>query len=230
MAERKRRFKTGCLTCRRRRIKCDEKKPYCERCKSAHIICDGYQSPRQLVPSHQSTNQCNDLENQPGFPTPSTITISKVEAPLFAYPNSPGTLQRLHPRAREILGHQQYSSRTAKLLFRHDHLYFWRDYLLGIAWDTEYVFDAVIALGTIHRAVIMLSDSKDKWRGLDNKVAAFQIYATALNKISEQCREIGGIPSEMMIAVLLLLTYFEVCWLVVPNYIVYTQRSPVLRG
>lgn len=36
------RSKTGCLTCRRRRIKCDECKPFCQNCIRSHRICSGY--------------------------------------------------------------------------------------------------------------------------------------------------------------------------------------------
>ncbi|KAJ5684715.1 uncharacterized protein N7477_001060 [Penicillium maclennaniae] len=32
----------GCKTCRRRRVKCDEGKPHCQRCCKANIQCDGY--------------------------------------------------------------------------------------------------------------------------------------------------------------------------------------------
>ncbi|KAJ3460567.1 hypothetical protein MRS44_011434 [Fusarium solani] len=43
---RQRRFatkvRTGCITCRIRRIKCDEAKPYCHRCTSTGRKCDGY--------------------------------------------------------------------------------------------------------------------------------------------------------------------------------------------
>ncbi|KAH7269063.1 uncharacterized protein BKA55DRAFT_629674 [Fusarium redolens] len=34
--------KTGCLTCKIRRVKCDEKKPACHRCTSTGRKCDGY--------------------------------------------------------------------------------------------------------------------------------------------------------------------------------------------
>lgn len=34
--------KTGCGTCRLRRIKCDEARPYCARCASTGRTCDGY--------------------------------------------------------------------------------------------------------------------------------------------------------------------------------------------
>jgi hypothetical protein len=38
----KRRTKTGCLTCRKRRIKCDEGKPHCNNCIKTNRNCEGY--------------------------------------------------------------------------------------------------------------------------------------------------------------------------------------------
>ncbi|CEJ53866.1 Putative Transcription factor [Penicillium brasilianum] len=43
----KRRVKTGCLTCRKRRIKCGEEKPICSNCVKSKRICEGY--ARQVV-------------------------------------------------------------------------------------------------------------------------------------------------------------------------------------
>ncbi|WDK19139.1 hypothetical protein CGRA01v4_10426 [Colletotrichum graminicola] len=34
--------RSGCLTCKIRRVKCDERKPTCSRCEKADIDCDGY--------------------------------------------------------------------------------------------------------------------------------------------------------------------------------------------
>ncbi|ATZ57742.1 hypothetical protein BCIN_15g02830 [Botrytis cinerea B05.10] len=34
--------RTGCWTCRKRRVKCDEKKPDCSRCEASGFKCDGY--------------------------------------------------------------------------------------------------------------------------------------------------------------------------------------------
>ncbi|OBR14706.1 C6 zinc finger domain protein [Colletotrichum higginsianum IMI 349063] len=39
------RVKTGCITCKIRRVKCDEKRPCCSRCLSTGRKCDGYVSP-----------------------------------------------------------------------------------------------------------------------------------------------------------------------------------------
>ncbi|KAH8686408.1 hypothetical protein BGZ61DRAFT_355463 [Ilyonectria robusta] len=38
-----RKVRTGCLTCKQ--VKCDERKPICERCTSGHRKCDGYAPP-----------------------------------------------------------------------------------------------------------------------------------------------------------------------------------------
>ncbi|KAF4513515.1 hypothetical protein G6O67_000779 [Ophiocordyceps sinensis] len=38
----KKRTKTGCLTCRKRRIKCDENKPICKNCVKSKRECEGY--------------------------------------------------------------------------------------------------------------------------------------------------------------------------------------------
>ncbi|KAJ5175954.1 uncharacterized protein N7482_001831 [Penicillium canariense] len=38
----KKRTKTGCLTCRKRRIKCGEEKPICSNCIKSKRICEGY--------------------------------------------------------------------------------------------------------------------------------------------------------------------------------------------
>ncbi|KAH7370357.1 hypothetical protein BKA65DRAFT_15536 [Rhexocercosporidium sp. MPI-PUGE-AT-0058] len=44
------RAKTGCVTCKFRKVKCDERKPFCARCEGFGVKCDGYAAtkpPRQ---------------------------------------------------------------------------------------------------------------------------------------------------------------------------------------
>lgn len=43
--------KTGCRTCRVRRVKCDERKPDCRRCEVFGVGCDGYAEPKPRGPS-----------------------------------------------------------------------------------------------------------------------------------------------------------------------------------
>ncbi|KAI0377967.1 hypothetical protein F5Y04DRAFT_168812 [Hypomontagnella monticulosa] len=37
--------RTGCITCKNRRVKCDEKKPSCNRCQRSGHLCAGYEDP-----------------------------------------------------------------------------------------------------------------------------------------------------------------------------------------
>ncbi|KAK0744258.1 hypothetical protein B0T18DRAFT_448733 [Schizothecium vesticola] len=37
--------RTGCVTCKSRHVRCDERKPTCERCEKANVPCAGYTAP-----------------------------------------------------------------------------------------------------------------------------------------------------------------------------------------
>ncbi|KAL1894020.1 hypothetical protein Sste5346_006162 [Sporothrix stenoceras] len=53
-----RKDRTGCITCKIRRVKCDEEKPACKRCTSTGRTCDGYApvtAPRRSSPSDKQT-------------------------------------------------------------------------------------------------------------------------------------------------------------------------------
>lgn len=63
--------KTGCMTCRKRRIKCDEAKPACLQCTESLRKCEGYQPPQTwLFRPRKSVNKTRDnytLVNMPGI-------------------------------------------------------------------------------------------------------------------------------------------------------------------
>ncbi|KAK0724076.1 hypothetical protein B0H67DRAFT_480276 [Lasiosphaeris hirsuta] len=56
--------KTGCATCRIRKIKCDENKPFCKKCTDTSRTCDGYESPFRLVTS-QATGTSSSPQRTP---------------------------------------------------------------------------------------------------------------------------------------------------------------------
>ncbi|KAK4448742.1 hypothetical protein QBC34DRAFT_380972 [Podospora aff. communis PSN243] len=55
------RSRSGCITCKIRRVKCDEAKPACQRCTSTGRVCDGYASS---TTSHQSRRALADAVRQ----------------------------------------------------------------------------------------------------------------------------------------------------------------------
>lgn len=222
MADRKRRRRTGCLTCRARRVKCDEAKPVCERCDAANIECAGYEEkrhidirqPKRTTPVPQAdtpaTSPSSTFQNHSGslFPVP---RFRADGLPLVALPNLPTATQRPHAQARDVLAYHQFLFRTLPILFPSDHLNFWRDYLCQQAWEAEYTYEAIIALGSLHRAVLLMSRSSknDQDRGLDIKVIAFQRYTQSLQELSNKFQDPKE-PMALLIGTLILWAYFEV--------------------
>ncbi|OAA73091.1 C6 zinc finger domain protein [Akanthomyces lecanii RCEF 1005] len=73
--------KTGCMTCRARRVKCDETKPACARCISAKRKCGGYVYP--TTPS-QHTSPETSISEQPTLSTaPHGHTPTQKERQIF---------------------------------------------------------------------------------------------------------------------------------------------------
>lgn len=131
--------------------------------------------------------------------------------PLVALPNNPTPAQRPHARARDVLAYHQYLFRTVHVLFPACYLHFWRDTLCQEAWESEYIYDTITALGSLHRASLLLAGSEEnaKTRGADTKVTALQTYTMAIQGLSRQLKSEPP-SSDLVIAVLLLLAYFEV--------------------
>jgi len=80
----KRRTKTGCMTCRKRRIKCDEAHPSCNNCKKSKRECLGYDPVfrEQSIPGHS-----NPASNSKSSPAPSSPSSRGPETP-SSHPDS----------------------------------------------------------------------------------------------------------------------------------------------
>jgi hypothetical protein len=218
------RSRTGCLSCRHRRVKCDERKPSCKRCESANIYCTGYEQKQyvgsrrsQLVTSDTGTEQPSSDDRSPldesdhTFPVPSPARVREDGPPPVLLPNYPRPDQRPGHGARHVLGYHQFLSRTLPLLFPREHMYFWRDLLCEEAWGIEYIHLTMTALGNLHRGVLMLSANEEitQRSGLEIKIHAVQAYTQALQELSSQMDDAKKTPN-LLIAVFCLMAYFEV--------------------
>ncbi|EEB05643.2 transcription factor Moc3 [Schizosaccharomyces japonicus yFS275] len=112
----KRRTKTGCFTCRRRRIKCDEAKPYCMNCTKSNRKCEGYAVP---VPS-----AAHPLGNgSPPDPTAANAAVGHPVAiagsivppmPSPSAGDNPGGVPGLMPNELPQLNHPQAANPMAQ--------------------------------------------------------------------------------------------------------------------
>ena len=219
MEESKRRTRTGCLTCRARRVKCDETKPTCRRCEAANVECNGYEQKRHVnarrskrsasvvgAPRVHAAGCVSDHQIAPAHPK-----FREDGLPLIGFPNIPNLAQRPHDRARDLLAYHQFMFRTLFTLFPPEHLHFWRESMCEAAWDTEYIYDAIMALGTVHRCCLMRSqsDEEDQNRSMDTQVIAAKAYTTALQKLSHDI-EVAKKTMPLLIGTLVFFAYLEV--------------------
>ncbi|OTB03779.1 hypothetical protein M426DRAFT_173071 [Hypoxylon sp. CI-4A] len=95
--------RTGCITCKIRRVKCDETKPSCTRCLTTGRKCDGYEGtlpPRQKRKTPTPTTS----PNLSAYPVPSTFSSSSST---HGGGNSSSTQRTLRPLAADIEGTEQ---------------------------------------------------------------------------------------------------------------------------
>ncbi|RPB21784.1 hypothetical protein L211DRAFT_851239 [Terfezia boudieri ATCC MYA-4762] len=88
----RKRTKTGCLTCRKRRIKCGEERPICANCVKSKRTCEGYN--QRVV----FKDGMNSLRAVTGIPGASSIPIDRRYYPHPIQP-APPALQTLQPIA-----------------------------------------------------------------------------------------------------------------------------------
>ncbi|PVI01507.1 hypothetical protein DM02DRAFT_613565 [Periconia macrospinosa] len=122
--------KTGCMTCRVRRVKCDEAKPYCLRCTSTGRTCDGYPTLATTASS------------------PHEDTPSPPESLIAAFP---GLTLRSQGEKNAF---QFFKSHTVKDLSGFFDSNFWGFEVLQASHTIPAIRHAVISLAAMHRKFV----------------------------------------------------------------------------
>ncbi|KAH8894335.1 hypothetical protein GQ53DRAFT_821418 [Thozetella sp. PMI_491] len=78
---------TGCVTCKKRKIKCDESKPFCNRCTSSARQCGGYTSPfaRESAVVSCETPESTFLPPSPSVALTNSRMVNSREHQAFRY-------------------------------------------------------------------------------------------------------------------------------------------------
>ncbi|CAD0110264.1 unnamed protein product, partial [Aureobasidium uvarum] len=87
------RARTGCITCRIRRVKCDEAQPSCQKCLSTGRKCDGYVASQPSSPNHNRELSLNVYKS--GEESSAIDFFLRVSIPQFAG-NSPSEFWNRH--------------------------------------------------------------------------------------------------------------------------------------
>lgn len=75
----KRRTRTGCLTCRKRRIKCDGRKPSCYNCERSKKVCLGYEDPAKSLKRRKANKEDKNNSDKVTSPELSDNCINSTE-------------------------------------------------------------------------------------------------------------------------------------------------------
>jgi hypothetical protein len=160
-------------------------------------VCDGYPAPRRASPS------------SPGaLSTTSGSTRSspkRSESPTFE-----PAVRQVNWRQERLPLYHHFVTTSVLRLFRHDHVNFWRDEVAQMSYGVDIVYEALLAIGAVHRASLLACQYENFEEASRVKVLGFQAYGNALRLLPHYLAQSG--PSDIMavLIVLMLLTYFEV--------------------
>ena len=205
------RVRTGCYTCRRRRIKCDERRPACDRCRNANFRCEGYEELRSVhdsslrpgASSQLSGHMDRSLASSSASPHPSELSQRLIEELPW---------RRTQWRSEQLPLYHHFVTSTVKRLFVAEHASFWRDRVAQISFGTDGVYQALLAVGAAHRASLLACSSVNLEEAKKLKLQGLRAYGSAIKLLAASLRgqeQVGADPETVLI-VLLLCTYFEV--------------------
>ena len=184
------RAKTGCFSCRKRRVKCDEAKPECQRCKSANVHCEGYPAKKILC---------------------ANVADKMLERRMSSYSSGPldiGNDALLNVGNVSLPFYHQFITQTVYAISGGTRQKFWRDDVARMAWSTDYVYHAMISLAAMHKMSIDAGRQQPYPGAL--RMFALQNYQQAISCLSKDSNASTS-RSMQVLATLTLFAYFEVC-------------------
>ncbi|KAL1795837.1 hypothetical protein ACET3X_006061 [Alternaria dauci] len=143
--------RSGCKTCKIRKVKCDEEKPACRRCTSTGRTCDGYDP--NFRPAQSSTPSPPDSAR--GSPhSGSSWSLTRAGSPVFIAP----ALRLGSKEERESF--EFFTSYAVSNLRGFFESPFWQRELLQAAHHEPAIQHCIIALGAMYRRFSEGSNSR----------------------------------------------------------------------
>ncbi|KAI1767992.1 hypothetical protein GGR53DRAFT_525545 [Hypoxylon sp. FL1150] len=130
----------GCMNCKSRKVKCDEKRPTCRKCFTRGLECSYDQSAeRQLTPYRDNQHQAPDTTTSQGNQTHARTSggLSRVRE------LGPPTLDL---EALQLMYHFEHHT-SGTLLFGQP---LWREQIIPLALQHDYLMHAVLTIGASH--------------------------------------------------------------------------------
>lgn len=158
--------RSGCFTCKKRRVKCDEQRPQCDRCIKSGFSCDGHQTPKlpwnlqqtpglpNLAPKRVIASE-RDAKFSNSIPIPTLHQWNTIRGQLLLQPRN--TLFRTDQEARYF---RLFCDKVAIQLTGFFDLPLWNRLILQTAEREESVRHGIISIGALQQT-IDLRNSQD---------------------------------------------------------------------
>ncbi|KFX92860.1 hypothetical protein V490_05138 [Pseudogymnoascus sp. VKM F-3557] len=168
---RKLKVKTGCITCRIRKVKCDEEKPSCKRCNNTGRKCDGYASP----PGSKGSS-----------PEP-TLIVVRASRQILKQPDirADVTLLPVLGTPEECRFLDFFLCRTAPALSGAFDTSFWSSLLLQLSRSEPAIRHALLAVGSLHAQYETSSDARPENRLISHPFT-LQQYNQAIRSLKNK--------------------------------------------
>ncbi|OAP62376.1 hypothetical protein AYL99_04579 [Fonsecaea erecta] len=178
--------RTGCITCKIRRKKCDEEKPFCHRCTSTGRKCDGYvnQSPDQPSTSEESSPLSVEHDSKRQKTSTDKVAIpsisrSKSKPTVDALCRSPSNVR--FESDEDFFCFDFFRSRTGPEFAAYFDSSIWRTYIVRACIQHPTVLAAAAAVGAVHRR-FELGICREAFEYCD---ISDKLYQKALRKLSD---------------------------------------------
>ncbi|KAH7088458.1 hypothetical protein FB567DRAFT_339148 [Paraphoma chrysanthemicola] len=190
------RVKTGCETCRIRKVKCDEAKPACLRCTRTGRKCDGY--------THLSREKKSDHATAASYRNSSFLAVPQATTAL--------TIQRspcrsLSPNLQENRSFAYFQTRTLPMWTEFFDSELWSRTVLQLSHSEPAIKHGILALSTMHERY---ETSSPVFTPNSNDFAFVQyMHAVQHSKRLLATHQEGKIGLEMVLIACIIFTCYE---------------------
>jgi hypothetical protein len=130
------RSKTGCITCRRRKKKCDETRPGCMNCEKNSVECEGY--PEKTIWKSGKEKKAEEARLRRA----GSITLSSIQLPFLVH--------GLETEGDRIFLHHYISRLSIIFTLEREHDSAFRNILLPLAQQHSGLMHSILALSSKH--------------------------------------------------------------------------------
>ncbi|KAG9258452.1 uncharacterized protein F5Z01DRAFT_643240 [Emericellopsis atlantica] len=144
--------RTGCLTCKIRRVRCDEEKPACKRCTSTGRTCDGYLNTKPVLVARDSSNDLSAKRRVSPDLQYATSATYAGRGPGMAPESVGGDARLLLPKLdpSELRSYRYYVEVVGPSLSGFFDADFWLVEVLRVCHSDASIWHAIVSLGATY--------------------------------------------------------------------------------